>query len=240
MEKNHRQGITMKTIGLIGGMSWESTVEYYRIINQEVSRRLGGFHSAEILMFSVDFGEIESLMREGRWEEIGSRVATIAKTLENGGAEVILLCTNTVHKVAGWMEKATTVPFIHIADATGEEITKRGMKKVGLLGTRYTMEEDFYKQRLTERFGFSVVIPPDEKRGMINEVIFNELCHGVISDLSKNRFKKVINELATQGAEGIILGCTEIPMLINEGDSPVPLFDTTSIHALKAVDFALA
>jgi aspartate racemase len=230
----------MKTIGLIGGMSWESTQEYYRIINQEVSKRRGGFHSAKILMFSVDFGEIESLMREGRWDEVGGQVATIAKTLESGGAEVILLCTNTVHKVAGWIEEAITVPFIHIADATGEEISKKGMKKVGLLGTRYTMEEDFYKDRLSEKFGLSVVIPPDEKRGMVNDVIFNELCHGVISELSKNRFKKVINELAVQGAEGIILGCTEIPMLINEGISPVPLFDTTSIHALKAVDFTLA
>jgi aspartate racemase len=179
-------------------------------------------------------------MRDGRWGDIGGQVATIAKTLESGGAELILLCTNTVHKVAGRIERAITVPFIHIADATGEEISKKGMKKVGLLGTRYTMEEDFYKQRLTERFGLSLVIPPYEKREMVNDVIFNELCHGVISELSKNRFKKVINELATQGAEGIILGCTEIPMLINEGDSPVPLFDTTSIHAVKAVDFALA
>jgi aspartate racemase len=230
----------MKTIGLIGGMSWEYTVEYYRIINLAVSKKLGGFHSAKKLMFSVDFGEIEFLMREGKWEEVGSRISNIAKNLENGGAEVIILCTNTVHKVAGWIESSTTVPFIHIADATGEEISKKGMKKVGLLGTRYTMEEDFYKKRLTEKFGLSVVIPPDEKRGMVNDVIFNELCHGVVSELSKSRFKKVINELAAQGAEGIILGCTEIPMLINEGDSPVPLFDTTSIHALKAVDFALA
>jgi aspartate racemase len=166
-ERTTDKGIhqTMKTIGLIGGMSWESTVEYYRVINQEVSKRLGGFHSAKILLFSVDFAEIESLMREGRWDEVGGRMATIAKNLENGGADVILLCTNTVHKVAASIERAITVSFVHIADATGEEITKSEMKKVGLLGTRYTMEEDFYKDRLSEKYGLSVVIPPDENGG---------------------------------------------------------------------------
>ncbi len=229
----------MKTIGLIGGMSWESTVEYYRIINQEVGRRLGGLHSAKILMYSVDFGELEPLMREGKWEEIGGHVAGIAKTLEGGGADVILLCTNTVHKVASWIENAITVPFIHIADAAGEEISRKGMKKVALLGTRYTMEGDFYRDRLTEKFGLSVLIPPDEKRGIVNDVIFNELCKGVINQSSKDQFRAVINQLVTRGAEGIILGCTEIPMLIKEGDCPVPLFDTTSIHAVRAVDYAL-
>jgi aspartate racemase len=230
----------MKTIGLIGGMSWESTVEYYRIINQEVGRRLGGLHSAKILMYSVDFGELEPLMREGKWEEIGGHVAAIAKTLQDGGADVILLCTNTVHKVAGWIENATTVPFIHIADATGEEVSRRGLKKVALLGTRYTMEGDFYRDRLTEKFGLSVLIPPDDKRGIVNDVIFNELCKGVINQSSKDQFKTVIDELVARGAEGIILGCTEIPMLIKAGDCPVPLFDTTSIHAVRAVEYALA
>ena len=230
----------MKTIGLIGGMSWESTVEYYRIINQEVGRRLGGFHSAKILMYSVDFGEVEPLMREGRWEEIGGLVAGIAKTLQSAGADVILLCTNTVHKVASWIESAITIPFIHIADATGEEVSRRGIKKVGLLGTRYTMEEDFYRNRLTEKFGLSVVIPPDEERSLVNDVIFRELCHGVINQSSKHRLKNVIDELVARGAEGIILGCTEIPMLINEADCPVALFDTTLIHAGRAVDFALS
>jgi aspartate racemase len=229
----------MKTIGLIGGMSWESTVEYYRIINQEMSRRLGGLHSAKILMYSVDFGELEPLMREGKWEEIGGHIAKIAKTLENGGAGLLLLCTNTVHKIASWIESATGVPFIHIADATGEEISRKGPKNVGLLGTRYTMEGDFYKNRLTERFGLSVLIPPDEKRGIVNDVIFNELCHGVTKQSSKDQFKAVIDELIARGAEGIILGCTEIPMLIKEGDCPVPLYDTTSIHARRAVDYAL-
>jgi aspartate racemase len=229
----------MNTIGLIGGMSWESTVEYYRIINQEVSRRLGGLHSAKILMYSVDFGQLEPLMREGRWEVIGRHMATIAMTLEKGGADVILLCTNTVHKVASWIEDETTVPFIHIADATGEEVSRKGLKKVGLLGTRYTMEEDFYKNRLTEKFGLSVLIPPDEERGIVNDVIFNELCQGIIKKSSTDQFKEVIKELVARGAEGIILGCTEIPLLIKEGDCPVALFDTTSIHALRAVDYAL-
>lgn len=229
----------MKTIGLIGGMSWESTVEYYRIINREVSRRLGGLHSARIVMYSVDFGELEPLMREGKWEEIGGRVAGIAKTLQSVGADVILLCTNTVHRVSSWIESAISIPFIHIVDATGEEIARNRLKQVGLLGTRCTMEGDFYRNRLAETYGLSVLIPPDGRRGMVNDVIFNELCHGVINQSSKDGFKNVIDELVGQGAEGIILGCTEIPMLIEVGDSPVPLFDTTSIHALKAVDFAV-
>jgi len=230
----------MKTIGLIGGMSWESTVDYYRIINQEVARRLGGLHSAKILMYSVAFGELEPLMREGKWDEIGGHMATIAKTLESGGADVILLCTNTVHKVAGWIEGAITVPFIHIADATGEEITRKGLKKVALLGTRYTMEGDFYRDRLTEKFGLSVLIPPDDERGIINDVIFNELCKGVINQSSKDQFKAVIKGLVGRGAEGIISGGTESPMLIKQGDCPVPLLDTSSIHALRAVEYALS
>lgn len=230
----------MKTIGLIGGMSWESTVEYYRIINREVNRRFGGLHSAKILMYSVDFAEIEDLMREGRWEEIGGHIAEIARKLENGGADLLLLCTNTVHKVAEWIERATTIPFIHIADATGEEISRKGLKKVGLLGTRYTMEEDFYRNRLIENHGLTVVIPPDKKRGVVNDIIFNELCKGVIKRSSKDQFKEIIKELVGSGAEGIILGCTEIPLLIKEEDSAVPLFDTTLIHALRAVDYALS
>lgn len=230
----------MKTIGLIGGMSWESSVEYYRIINQEVGRRLGGFHSAKILMHSVDFGEIEGLMGKESWEDIAGHMATIARTLERGGADAILLCTNTVHRVAISIESAIQVPFIHIADATGEAIAKMGLKKVGLLGTRYTMEGEFYKERLAGRFGLSVFIPPDETMTIINDVIFNELCHGVINPASRDRFREFIHKLAERGAEGIILGCTEIPLLIRKGDSPVPVFDTTSLHALKAVDFALA
>lgn len=229
----------MKTIGLIGGMSWESTVEYYRIINQAVNRRLGGFHSAKILMYSVDFGEIEGLMQERRWEVIGDRIAGIAKNLEEAGADFILLCTNTVHKVAERIEHTTIIPFIHIADATGEEVFRKELKKVGLLGTRYTMEEDFYKARLMEKYGLTVLIPPEEDRIIINDVIFRELCHGIIEQPSKHQFRRSIEELVARGAQGIILGCTEIPMLIKEGDCSVPLFDTTSIHALRAVDHAL-
>lgn len=229
----------MKTIGLIGGMSWESTAEYYRIINEEVNRRLGGLHSAKILMYSVDFGEIEGLMREGKWDEIGRHVAHIAGTLEAGGADLVLLCTNTVHKVAETIESAISVPFIHIADAAGKAIAAKGSKTVGLLGTRTTMEEVFYAGRLAERFGLSVLIPPDEERGFINDVIFNELCKGIVTQSARDRFKGIIGDLVARGAEGVVLGCTEIPMLIKDADSPVPLFDTTSIHALRAVDYAI-
>lgn len=229
----------MKTIGLIGGMSWESTVEYYRIINQEVSRRLGGLHSAKILMYSVEFGEMEELMRNGNWEAIGANVSGIARTLEKGGADLLLLGTNTVHKVADAIERSVSIPFLHIADAAGEAISKLGLKRVGLLGTRYTMEEAFYTGRLAERFGLSVLIPPDTERGAVNEVIFGELCKGIVSESSKDQFKGIIADLIARGAEGIILGCTEIPMLIQAEDSTVPLFDTTAIHALQAVDCAL-
>lgn len=229
----------MKTIGLIGGMSWESTLEYYRIINREMSKRLGGLHSAKILMYSVDFGEVEPLMQAADWEKIGDHVAGIAKRLENGGADCVLLCTNTVHKVADRIEQAIRVPFMHIADAAGEEIVSRNLKKVGLLGTRYTMEEDFYRSRLNKSFGLSILIPAEGDRGLVNDVIFSELCQGVIRQSSRDRFKAIIAELASQGAEGIVLGCTEIPLLIKQEDSAIPLFDTTLMHALRAVDFAL-
>lgn len=230
----------MKTIGLIGGMSWESTLEYYRIINQEMSKRLGGLHSAKILMYSVDFGEVEPLMQAGNWQKIGDHVAGIAKRLEAGGADCVLLCTNTVHKVADRIEQAISVPFMHIADAAGEGIASRNLKKVGLLGTRYTMEEDFYKSRLDKSFGLSILIPSEGDRGLVNDVIFSELCQGVIRQSSRDRFKAIIAELASRGAEGIVLGCTEVPLLIKQEDSAIPLFDTTLMHALRAVDFALS
>jgi len=229
----------MKTIGLIGGMSWESTAEYYRIVNQAVSRKLGRFHSAKILLYSVDFEEIESLMRAGNWEEIGRRMGEVARILEGAGADLLLLCTNTVHNVAGRIEQATTVPFIHIADAAGEEIKRKGLSRVGLLGTRYTMELDFYKTRLTEKYGLDTLIPPERQRVILNDIIFNELCQGVINQKSKVEFMRIIDGLVAEGAEGIILGCTEIPLLVKQEDSPVPLFDTTLIHALRAVDSAL-
>jgi len=230
----------MKTIGLLGGMSWESTLEYYRIINREMSKRLGGLHSAKILMYSVDFGEVEPLMQMGDWQKIGDHVAGIARRLESAGADCILLCTNTVHKVADRIEQAISVPFVHIADATGEGIVSRGLKKVGLLGTRYTMEEDFYRSRLNTRFGISILAPSEGDRVLVNDVIFSELCQGVIAQSSRERFREIVAELASRGAQGIILGCTEIPLLLKQEDSPVPLFDTTLMHALRAVDFALS
>ena len=229
----------MRTVGLIGGMSWESTLEYYRIINQAVSRKLGGFHSAKILLYSVDFEEIENLMQESNWEEIGRRIGEAATTLEGAGADLLLLCTNTVHKVADRIEQATTVPFIHIADATGEAVRSKGLRQVGLLGTRYTMELDFYKTRLIEKFGLNTLIPSEPDRIIVNDIIFNELCRGVIDEKSKAQFLRIMDGLIADGAEGIILGCTEIPLLIAPEDSPVPLFDTTLIHALRAVEYAL-
>ncbi len=221
-------------------MSWESTAEYYRIINQEVNRRLGGFHSAKILLYSVNFEAIESLMQAGKWDEIGGQMARIAATLENAGAELVILCTNTVHKVAERIDRATTIPFIHIADATGEEIQRHGLKRVGLLGTRYTMEQDFYRGRLAEKFGLHIHIPDEKARVIVNDVIFNELCKGVINERAKVQFLHIIESLVAEGAEGIILGCTEIPLLIKQEESPVPLFDTTRIHALRALHWALA
>jgi aspartate racemase len=229
----------MKTIGLIGGMSWESTLEYYRIINQEIRLRLGGLHSAKILMYSVDFAEIEPLMRQGRWDEIGARIVGIAKILEHAGADLLLLCTNTVHKIAGWIEEATTIPFIHIADAAGEEIANKGLKKVGLLGTSYTMEENFLKARLSDKYALTTLIPSPSDRPLVNDIIFGELCHGIINESSRTQFLRIMERLIADGAEGIILGCTEIPLLVKPEESAVPLFDTTLIHALRAVSYAI-
>ncbi len=229
----------MKTIGLIGGMSWESTTEYYRIINEAVSTRLGGFHSAKILMNSVDFGEIEPLMRSGDWESIARMLSGIAVSLEKAGADCILIATNTIHKVYDFVDEAVTVPMIHIADAAGEAVKAAGIGKVGLLGTRFTMEEDFYRGRLQDKFGIEVTVPDKDSRDLVDAVIFGELCLGVIKDESKRRYIEIIEKLAEDGAEGIILGCTEIPLLVSGSDVTTPLFDTTRIHALAAVDFAL-
>ena len=228
----------MKTIGLIGGMSWESTVEYYRLINAEISARLGGLHSAKCLLYSVDFGEIEPLMRSNEWDKIAQVLISAAKNLEKGGADFILLCTNTMHKLYEQIRNGINLELIHIADATAEEILREKMKKVGLLGTRQTMEEDFYKSRL-EKNGIQVLIPNQKDRGLVHQVIFDELCLGIIKEASKEEFKRIIEELITMGAEGIILGCTEIPLLIKKEDSKVPIFDTTYIHAMKAVEKAV-
>lgn len=229
----------MKTIGLIGGMSWESTVEYYRILNQKVKEKLGGFHSAELVLYSVDFEEIERLQHEGDWESLTKLMVEAAKRVEKGGADLLLLCTNTMHKMADEIEKAISIPFLHIADATAGRIKNAGIKKVGLLGTRFTMEEDFYKGRLIKKHGLEVIIPYDEEREMIHHVIYHELCLGETCDSSKEAYLATIKRLIEQGAEGIILGCTEIGLLIKQEDVSVPIFDTTLIHAEAAVEYAL-
>jgi aspartate racemase len=229
----------MKIIGLIGGMSWESTAEYYRIINETVKERLGGLYSAKILLYSVNFSEIEKLQREGRWEELAEFMCDAARRIERGGADCILICTNTMHKMAAEVRQAVKIPLLHIADATAMEIKKKGIGRVALLGTKYTMEEEFYKGRLEAEHGFDVLIPPEEDRNIINFIIYHELCLGKIKEESKKQFVRIIKQLEAEGAEGVILGCTEISLLIKQKDSPVELFDTTAIHAQAAVAFAL-
>ena len=229
----------MKVIGLIGGMSWESTAEYYRIINETVKERLGGHHSAKILLYSVNFGELVELQRAGRWAEATEFICEAARRVELGGADCILICTNTMHKMAAEVQRAVVIPLLHIADATAMEIKKKGIARVALLGTKYTMEEEFYKGRLRVKYGFEVLIPPEEDRSIINQIIYDELCLGKIEDESKKHFVRIINNLKERGGEGVILGCTEISLLIKEKDSSLELFDTTTIHARAAVDFAL-
>ena len=230
----------MKVIGLIGGMSWESTAEYYRIINETVKERLGGHHSAKILLYSVNFSEIVGLQQDGRWQEATEFICEAARRVELGGADCILICTNTMHKMAAEVQRAVVIPLLHIADATAMAIKKQGIGRVALLGTKYTMEEEFYKGRLRLRYGFEVLIPPEEDRNFINQIIYDELCLGKIEEESKKHFVRIINSLGERGGEGVILGCTEISLLIKDKDSPLELFDTTRIHARAAVDFALA
>lgn len=225
----------MKTIGLLGGMSWESTATYYRLINEAVKQELGGLHSAKAVLFSVDFHEIEALQSKGDWDTAGKRLASAASALERAGAAFIVLCTNTMHKVAGGIENNVGIPLLHIADPTAEAIRAAGLRRVGLLGTRFTMEEDFYRCRLQERFGLEVVVPPEAGRNLVHDVIYRELCLGTIKDNSRQRYREVMAALAAEGAEAIILGCTEISLLISDADSPVPLFDTTALHARAAV-----
>ena len=229
----------MKVIGLIGGMSWESTAEYYRIINETVKRRQGGHHSAKILLYSVNFSEIESLQRKGEWQESTEIMCDAARRVERGGADCLLICTNTMHKMAPEVQSAVNIPLLHIADATAVEVKKKGIESIGLLGTKYTMEEDFYKGRLVENYGLEVVIPQKNDRNIINQVIYHELCMGKIQKESKNEFVRIIKDMDATGAEGVILGCTEISLLIKPEDSPLSLFDTTAIHASAAVEFAL-
>lgn len=230
----------MKTIGLIAGMSWESSLKYYQFINELINKQLGGLHSAKILMESVDLAEIESLQRQGEWGELEARMIDSAQRLELAGADCIVICTNTMHKTAPAVQDLISIPLIHIADATAEKIKERGIKKVGLLGTKITMEEDFYKKRITDKYGIEVMVPylADDLQA-IDEIIFEELCKGKVFELSQVTAKRVIGNLIHDGAEGIILGCTELQMLIKQKDAEVPLFDTTSIHAEAAASFAL-
>jgi aspartate racemase len=229
----------VRVIGIIGGMSWESSAEYYRLINQEVNRELGGLHSAEILMFSVDFEQIEKLQHSGKWEEATKIMVDAARRLERGGADFLIIATNTMHRMADEVQNSVRIPLLHIADATGDRIKEAGFKRVGLLGTIYTMEEDFYKRRLIDRYGFEVSIPGSQDRKLVNDVIYNELCLGKIIPSSKQNFVRIINGLAAEGAEAVILGCTEIPLLIEQKDAKVRLFDTTLIHVQTAVARAL-
>ena len=229
----------MKTIGLIGGMSWESTIPYYRIINQTIKQQLGGLHSAKIVLVSVDFHEIEALQRAGDWETSGQLLAQAARSLELAGADFIVLCTNTMHKVAAAIESAVKIPLFHIADPTAQEIKQQGFKRIGLLGTRFTMEQDFYKQRLQQQHGLEVVVPTSEDMDIVHRIIYQELCLGKIVDASRLEYRRIMANLLEQGAQAIILGCTEISLLVGAQDASVPLFDTTGLHATKAAEFAL-
>jgi len=232
----HQQAV----IGLIGGMSWESSAEYYRIINREVRNRLGGVHSARSLMWSVDFGEIERLQHDGEWDRLGEQMKDAAIRLERGGADFVVLCTNTMHRMADAVAGAIRIPLLHIADPTGEKVKAAGFARVGLLGTAFTMEQDFYKGRLQDRFGLDVLIPAVDERRVIHDIIYKELVAGEIVAESRMAYRKIIASLIARGAQAIILGCTEIMLLVSQDDSAVPLFDTTTIHALAAVDRALA
>jgi len=229
----------MRTLGLLGGMSWESTVPYYRLMNEAVRRRLGGLHSAKLLLASVDFADIETLMRADRWGEAGSLLAQTARTLERGGAEALVLCTNTLHKVAPAIQSAVCVPLLHILDPTAQAARRSGLTRLGLLATRFTMESDFYIERLRDS-GLEVLVPARADRDEVHRVIFEELCLGKVITESRRRYQEVIARLAEAGAQGIILGCTEIAMLIAARDSALPLLDTTTLHAEYAVDWALA
>ena len=229
----------MRVIGLIGGMSWESSAEYYRIINETVRDRLGPLYSAKSLMYTVNFHEVERLQHAGRWDDAAEILVDAAGSLERGGANCIVICTNTMHKLADQIEAAVKVPLIHIADATAQRVQAQKLKKVGLLGTAFTMEQDFYKGRLTEKFGLEVFVPKTLDRKLVHGVIYDELCQGKVLPESKAEFVRIMRELVGRGAEGIILGCTEIMLLVGQEDVPVSVFDTTQIHAEAAVNFSL-
>jgi len=229
----------MKTIGLLGGMSWESSIEYYRIINKEVNARLGGLHSAQSLMYSVDFADIEKLQHTGDWDALTQAMIDAAKRLERGGADLLVICTNTMHRMAPEIAEAISIPLLHIADATADSIKAQGLQTVGLLGTRFTMEGDFYRGKLENDHGVEVLIPDDEGRETVHRIIYDELVQGIIREDSRKAYLDVIGDLQARGAQGVILGCTEIPLLVKQKDVKIPIFDTTSIHAKAAVDWAL-
>jgi len=228
----------MKTIGLLGGMSWESTITYYRIINETVKRKLGGFHSAKVLLYSVDFSEIEKCQSEGDWDKSAVILLTAAKNLEKAGADFIVICTNTMHKVVPQLQEKLNIPIVHIAEATADELVQHNITKVALLGTKYTMTQNFYKEKLVDA-GITVLIPDEDEIEQINDIIYHELCGGIISEKSKEKYCSIINHLARRGAEGVILGCTEIGLLIQQKDTDLPVFDTTQIHAAKAAKLAI-
>ena len=229
----------MKTIGLIGGMSWESSLEYYRFINQMIKEKLGEPHSCKSIMYSVDFAEFEKLQHKGEWKLLTNKMVDITKKLEKAGADLVLICTNTMHKMASDVQDSIKIPLLHIADAVAEAIKANNLNKVGLLGTKFTMEQDFYKGRLKENYGIDVVIPNEEEREIVHNVIYNELISGIIKEESRQKFKKIIINLKKNSAEGVILGCTEIPLLIKNKDTDIPVFNTMMIHAKKAVAMAL-
>lgn len=230
----------MKTIGLIGGMSWESSLEYYRLLNETVKDRLGQTHSAECIMYSVDFAEIEQLQHDGNWNQLNKIMIEAARRLERGGAKLLLICTNTMHKMADLVQHEISIPLVHIADATGEIMKAQRKKKVGLLGTRFTMEQDFYRKRIKTDFGIDIIIPSTHEREIIHSVIYDELCQGQVLESSRKKYIQFIKQLEQSGAEGVILGCTEIPLLINQNHVDIPVFDTTRIHVQKAVEIALS
>jgi aspartate racemase len=230
--------VTMKRIGLLGGMSWESSIEYYRLVNEITRERFGGLHSADCLLRSVDFAEIEVLQREDRWDEAGDRLAAEARALAEGGAELLVLCTNTMHKVADAVTAAIDIPFVHIADTTAHAVRAAGLGTVGLLATGYTMEQDFYVGRLRDVHGLEVLVPGEDDRRIVHNVIYDELCVGVVDESSREQYRRIMRELAQRGAQAILLGCTEIDLLVGPQDSPVPVFDTTRLHAERAVELA--
>jgi aspartate racemase len=228
----------VKRIGLLGGMSWESTAEYYRLVNELVAELLGGLHSADCIVRSVDFAEIELLQREGRWADAGTRLAQEAQALEAAGAELLVLCTNTMHKLAAEVELAITIPFVHIADTTAAAVVGDGLDRVGLLATAYTMEQDFYVGRLNDH-GLEVLVPSAHDRQIVHDVIYRELCVGVVRDESRDEYRRIMESLVERGAQGILLGCTEIDLLVGPQDSPVPVYDTTRLHAARAVELSV-